>query len=621
MIKAVKKIRVKAKPGNGFAEVEEDVVMKKPRALGAASNQIFFVTPVRFWTTSLVSMNIILDYHSLDDGRLVELHQRGDRQAFRQIVERHQAMVCALGLSRCGDIGQSEEVAQEVFVTAWKQLPELREPQKLRAWLAGIARNLINNSVRRQQRIPTARAEMLADDLPADVDSPSDRAVSAEEAALMWSALEGIPENYREPMVLFYREQRSVPAVAATLEISEELVRQRLARGRAMLTERMAQLVEETLGRSAPPPTFVRAVLSALPLTIGSTMKIEATLGPGAEPMAKAVAAAGMVGSAAAKSGLAIKALASIAALPMLLAGVNEYLRFRARYESPMGSGHRAEILRVQLWPLLSNAAVLSAMALVIWGRSGRGAPLALVLLLGAVVFAAFAEKKQKQAMAMLTAAVPDLPAVGVRRGQAGWLWRWTMKVTGNQDSIRARDALSAIEKGAPNFEYRSAGGWLGLPWVHMCYGNGRGRGGIARGWIAVSDSVALGGLFASGRRLAVAPVSLGLAAVGLFTVGVGAIGWWALGGLVVGNRAAGGFVAAWQAAQGWVVWAHDYAIGKTAIAAHANDALAAAFVHESVFFRCAQAGWQVLLVTTFFAWVPSLLLIGWHVWRARRKA
>jgi RNA polymerase sigma factor (sigma-70 family) len=154
-----------------------------------------------------MNMNLLLDYPSLTDRRLVELHLDGDREAFRQIVERYQAMVCALGLSACGDVGRSEDVAQEVFVAAWRQLPELRDPDKLRGWLAGIARNLVHNAFRRHQRTPLARAEELSPETPADMESPREQAIGTDEAALMWNTIEGIPENYREPMVLFYREQ------------------------------------------------------------------------------------------------------------------------------------------------------------------------------------------------------------------------------------------------------------------------------------------------------------------------------------------------------------------------------------------------------------------------------
>ncbi len=62
----------------------------------------------------------------------------GDREAFGQIVERYQSLVCSLAYSACGNLSRSEDLAQETFVTAWQRLGELREPSKLRAWLCGI---------------------------------------------------------------------------------------------------------------------------------------------------------------------------------------------------------------------------------------------------------------------------------------------------------------------------------------------------------------------------------------------------------------------------------------------------------------------------------------------------
>jgi len=249
-------------------------------------------------------MNTTLEDPSLDDRRLVERHLAGDRGAFRQMVERYQAMVCALAYSACGDVGRSEDLAQEVFLTAWKQLPGLREPEKLRGWLAGIARNRINSSFRQQSRTPTARAEALSPETPAAEASPRDHAISADESALMWRALAGIPESYREPMVLYYREHRSAPAVAAALEISEEAVRQRLARGRAMLNERMAKLVEQTLERSAPTPAFAGLVILALPAGVGP-VGVETALGAGSS-VAKSLTMGEVVGSTVAKGGLAV---------------------------------------------------------------------------------------------------------------------------------------------------------------------------------------------------------------------------------------------------------------------------------------------------------------------------
>jgi len=74
-----------------------------------------------------------------------------------------------------------------------------------------------------------------------------------------------MPPLYREPMVLFYREGQSTRAVATLLGLSDEVVRQRLSRGRAVLGERIAKTVEATLRKSAPSAQFTVSVVAALP--------------------------------------------------------------------------------------------------------------------------------------------------------------------------------------------------------------------------------------------------------------------------------------------------------------------------------------------------------------------
>src|ERR1700677_624025 len=88
----------------------------------------------------------------VSDATLVAHSLRGDRDAFGQIVARYQALVCSLAYSSTGSLTQSEDLAQETFVAAWKQLSGLREPAKLRSWLCGIVRNLSQRAWRGQQR-------------------------------------------------------------------------------------------------------------------------------------------------------------------------------------------------------------------------------------------------------------------------------------------------------------------------------------------------------------------------------------------------------------------------------------------------------------------------------------
>ena len=87
--------------------------------------------------------------------------------------------------------------------------------------------------------------------------------LAAEEAALVWQSLEKLPESYREPLILFYREHHSIARVAAALDLSEDTVKQRLSRSRGLLRDQVENLIDRSLGRTSPGVLFTTAVCSA----------------------------------------------------------------------------------------------------------------------------------------------------------------------------------------------------------------------------------------------------------------------------------------------------------------------------------------------------------------------
>jgi RNA polymerase sigma factor (sigma-70 family) len=237
-------------------------------------------------TTRAVSAEVF------NDAELVSESLSGNRDAFGRIVAQYQSLICSLAYSATGSLSQSEDLAQETFLAAWKQLADLREPDKLRAWLCGIARNLINYSLRRQGREPSHAAELLEmmEEPPSLEPLPPDQAIGREEEAILWRSLERIPEIYREPLVLFYREHQSIERVAQNLELSEDAVKQRLSRGRKLLHEQVLAFVESALERTNPDRAFTAGVLAALPVLAATAKSAAASV-------------------TAAKSGAAIKLL------------------------------------------------------------------------------------------------------------------------------------------------------------------------------------------------------------------------------------------------------------------------------------------------------------------------
>ena len=245
-----------------------------------------------------------------NDAKLVAESLDGSRDAFRRIVERYQTLICSLAYSATGNVSRSEDTAQETFIAAWKQLGALREPAKLRAWLCGIARHRIQKNFERDGREPALNAAPLEDahDTPAIEALPSEQAISREEEAILWRSLEKIPELYREPLILYYREHQSIEHVAVALDLTEDAVKQRLVRGRKMLQDEVQTFVEGALRRTAPGQAFSGAVLAMLPLAAGSA----ATAGVGA----------GAKGTAAVKSGFLTTLLLPLTPLLGIAAGV-----------------------------------------------------------------------------------------------------------------------------------------------------------------------------------------------------------------------------------------------------------------------------------------------------------
>src|SRR6184192_4335296 len=104
---------------------------------------------------------------SMSDAELVHAARRGDKRAFVEIVARHQAMVCGIALGILGDFAASEDVGQEAFLTAWRKIHDLREPERLRGWLGQIARNAALGQLRRTpQHNSLEDAPVLADESP-----------------------------------------------------------------------------------------------------------------------------------------------------------------------------------------------------------------------------------------------------------------------------------------------------------------------------------------------------------------------------------------------------------------------------------------------------------------------
>lgn len=524
------------------------------------------------------------------DAVLVQKSLAGNTSAFSQIVARYQALICSLTYNGTGCLSRSEDLAQEVFVTAWRELRQLREPSKLRSWLCGIARRLTANLVRREVRDPVADAVELDAEHVAACPDPAEHAIAREEEAILWRSLEQIPETYREPLILFYREGESVQKVAAALDLTEDAAKQRLSRGRKLLQEQVAGFVEATLRQSSPGRAFTLGVIAALPLMTTS-------------------AAAATIGTTAAKGTAAAMGASFLAVLGAVLGPVvgclGAWMGFKASLEAATSERERRFVVKHTRLMIAIMVGFLAFMFAALAYRPANpgvmiGIQAIAVLIYVAVIVALVFRFNATQRRIRREEAVHRTPAMAQMAQRKAKAWQ--------------------------TVDYKSKAQFLGLPLLHVRTGRCVEEKLIpACGWIAIGDLaigviaiggvaigiISLGGICAG--ALAIGGVALGLLSFGGVALGIGAAG----GGLAIGYLAHGGCSIAWHAAEGGLAWARDFAIGGRAFADHANDETARQTIQSLSFFKAAAAAtrnpaWWTLI------WLPMILIV-WQAMRTRK--
>jgi RNA polymerase sigma factor (sigma-70 family) len=276
----------------------------------------------------------------------VGLAARGDRDAFARLVASHANLVCGISLAIVRDRDASEEIAQEVFFSAWRHLAQLRNPASFVPWLRQLTRNAAHEHLRgaaRRRRREVSPAVVEAA-LAAAVDPAPDAQaalIDAEERALVARAIDALPDETREVVTLFYREGRSVEHVARLLDLSEAAVKQRLSRARSRLRADLVARLGDVLARTAPGSALVAAIVAGLSVGVPATASAATVAKLGA------ATAAGVAGKLIV-TGLSVGILGGIAGV---LYG------FRREYRFARDEDERRGLRRVGLVNLMLVAA------------------------------------------------------------------------------------------------------------------------------------------------------------------------------------------------------------------------------------------------------------------------
>jgi RNA polymerase sigma-70 factor, ECF subfamily len=204
------------------------------------------------------SLTLIHGSQNKTDAELVVLSQQKDTSAFEVLVRRHQRSVYNLLYQLAPDWNNTSDLAQEVFIRAWKSIHNLRNPRAFRSWLNQIATNLFYDELRRRPKhmntisMDEGFESDEHDEGPtrdiADTSALPDECFQRQELVdAIHSAMSQLPEQFRVAIVLRELQGLSYEEIALLTQSEMGTVKSRIARART----KIQQLLEPYLTTAA----------------------------------------------------------------------------------------------------------------------------------------------------------------------------------------------------------------------------------------------------------------------------------------------------------------------------------------------------------------------------------
>ncbi len=176
-----------------------------------------------------------------DDGaeeqRLITAVLDGEVDAYRALVERYQKPIFNLMFRMTGSYSDATDLAQEAFIKAYEKLDKFKTGRKFFPWLYTVSANHAKNYLRKNHKHRAMRVDYVENGSSDKTDSPDssnrqeDRLAEKLDYRHLYQALERLPEDYREAVVLRYREEMTMRDIADTLKISVSGAKMRVHRG------------------------------------------------------------------------------------------------------------------------------------------------------------------------------------------------------------------------------------------------------------------------------------------------------------------------------------------------------------------------------------------------------
>lgn len=216
------------------------------------------------------------------DAELLERARAGDPAAMNALLERHERSIYRFGLRMCGDEEAAREVLQETLLAAFKHLHGYRADAALSTWLYQIARSFCIKQRRRETAEPrdheSIESSQGARDVAVGAPGPDERTHARQMAELIQAAMQSLPPEAREVLVLRDVEGLSAEEAARVLEVSVPALKSRLHRARLLLSAQLAAVLDAPERVACPDLTAELSAYAAGEVDQTMCQRIEAHL-------------------------------------------------------------------------------------------------------------------------------------------------------------------------------------------------------------------------------------------------------------------------------------------------------------------------------------------------------
>ena len=208
----------------------------------------------------------------LTDAELVESARSGDEKAFETLVEKHRARIDATISSFIKNPQDREDIVQETFINAYRNLHQLSKPDSFSYWLVTIAQNLCRNWLNKH-RSHTIPIDEVDENLLNSDNSPERESIEAEQQQIIAQAIKALPETERQIASAHYLEGESHNELANRHGLSYQAVCARLSRAKQKLAKRLGHLLT---GVFVSPISTLKQIYSGDVMKVGTVPKITA---------------------------------------------------------------------------------------------------------------------------------------------------------------------------------------------------------------------------------------------------------------------------------------------------------------------------------------------------------